>query len=241
MRRIVLVSLILLNCAVALGYVMLGNERPEQVNSDHNEPGHSASDVAIAHQLESEDAEIGSQDVSGQVESESPADSVLLTAAETDDEEVVAQDFQAQRVCRIWGPESKPENFLKLEENLLADGGLPEVISQEIEINADYMVAVTGIESYDRARQIAAELQEMGIENYLMPKNGDNLLISIGVFSQESRAKAQQIRVQELGYQVKIDTLKRSQKVYNLMAHIEKSSDFYDTSTSSCLDIAQER
>ncbi|MEM7101306.1 MAG: SPOR domain-containing protein [Pseudomonadota bacterium] len=143
------------------------------------------------------------------------------------------------RECRVWGPLSDPEAFDDLSNNLEAIGGFPEIREIEVVLSPDFMVFVGPLPNMAQARQVAADLRDLQIDNYVFNREDSGPGVSVGVFSREGLARRQHQKVVQLGYEVSIEPMQRSQKAYNLYAHIEQNSVHYPSSISGCMDIAQ--
>ena len=143
------------------------------------------------------------------------------------------------RECRVWGPVSSPDEFDDLSRNLEAVGGFPEIKEIEVVLAADYLVFVGPVPNMSQARQIAGDLRELQIDNYVINRENTGPGVSVGVFSRESLAQRQLEKVAQLGYEVSLEPMQRSQKAYNLHAHVERDSVHFSSSISGCMDIAQ--
>lgn len=142
------------------------------------------------------------------------------------------------RECRIWGPEQSPEAFDELITQLQDSGSFPELQSLEVKAAPDYLVYVGELGSQDNAKRLAQELEALNIESYAISRQGQPLMLSVGVFSRKALAQKQKERIAELGYAVAIEELERAQTVYQLSAHVEEHSEAYKSSTSPCIAIA---
>ena len=142
------------------------------------------------------------------------------------------------RECRVWGPVANPEDFAALEKSLIEEGGLPEVREIDVALPPDYLVVVNGIASMAEARQVAGALGALKIDNYVVNREESGPAVAVGVFSRQTLAERQQAKVSQLGYDVSVEPMQRSQTAYNLVAHVTRESDQFETSTSACLDIA---
>ncbi len=216
--RAVAVGLVLANISVGL-WLLSGTDTETLVNLEVAE---KPTEIATAYPLDDFSEEVAP----------------LVLLAEVPQEEPPVEE-RLPRECRVWGPEPDPGAFADIERALHDAGGFPEVKATDISAAPDYLVVIEGLGSLRNARAVLAELDTLEIDNYLIHRDGGELAISVGVFSRESLARRQHVRVTELGYDTQIQTLERSQTVYNLTAHIDVDSEFYDSSTSSCVNIAQ--
>ena len=144
----------------------------------------------------------------------------------------------APRECRVWGPAPAAEEFAELMAALTESGGLPEIQEIDIQLPPDYLVFVQGLPSLSHARQTAAALRDMNIENFVIDQDDTGPGVSVGVFSRRPLAERQQEKVSGMGYDVAIKPMEKSQKAYNLVAHVTPESNHYSASISACLDIA---
>lgn len=145
----------------------------------------------------------------------------------------------AHRECRVWGPEASAEAFAERVSRLRAEGGFPEVKATDIHASTDYLVVVGELGNRDNAKRVSQELNSLDIDNFLITQESGTLAISVGVFSRQILAQRQLQRMLDLGYSAQIDPLNRSQTVYNLTAHVATDNPLYETSISSCMNIAQ--
>ena len=143
------------------------------------------------------------------------------------------------RECRVWGPASSAEAFDSLMVALTDTGGLPEIQEIDIQLPPDYLVYVESLPSLNHARQTAAALREVNIDNFVINQEDTGPAVSVGVFSRLNLAERQQKKVAGMGYKVAIKPMEKSQKAYNLVAHVTPESSHYGDSISACLDIAQ--
>ena len=141
--------------------------------------------------------------------------------------------------CRVWGPEQSPSAFDALLAELDALGGFPDVKKTEVQGAPDYLVYIDELGSTENAKRVAQELTSLEIESYLMVREDDAPILSVGLFSRQNLANKQLNRVTTLGYAGFIEELPRAQTVYNLTAHVKANSKLYKTSTSACMAIAQ--
>ena len=167
----------------------------------------------------------------------------LIEAVEVTDTSAAALELQpadefSPRECRVWGPVSDPGEFTALSQSLSASGGLPEIQEIDVPLPPDFLVFVTELPSISHARQTAAALQELQIDNYVINREELGPGVAVGVFSRRELAERQREKVAGLGYTVAIEPMLKSQTAYNLVAHVTPESGHYDSSISACLDIA---
>lgn len=151
---------------------------------------------------------------------------------------IVQSEHKQARECRLWGPEQSPDAFTVLKAELESTGSFPELQALEIKGAPDYLVYVAELGSQDNAKRVAKELEALQIDSYLINRQGQPLILSVGVFSRQSLAERQHARISSLGYAVSIEELERAQTVYQLSAHVEEHSEAYASSTSPCIAIA---
>ncbi len=168
----------------------------------------------------------------------------LVDAYATVDEARAAQpavlkQAEMARECRVWGPQPSPEAFTELAIKLRSSGGFPEIVSTKVRGRAEYLVYVDHLDSRDNAKRAAQELEALKIENYLMTQADETPVVSVGVFSSEDRAQVHMQRVSDLGYEVVIEEMSRSQTIYNMTAHVFPDTQAYSSSISTCAMIAQ--
>lgn len=152
---------------------------------------------------------------------------------------VLEQAERTVRECRVWGPEPSPEAFTELATKLRSSGGFPEIVGTKVHGRAEYLVYVDHLDSRDNAKRVAQELESLKIESYLMTQADETPVVSVGVFSSQDRAQVHMQRVSELGYEVVIEEMSRSQTTYNMTAHVFPDTQAYSSSISTCAMIAQ--
>ena len=148
-------------------------------------------------------------------------------------------DKPLPKECRVWGPEQSPSAFDDLLADLDAQGGFPEVKKTEVQGDPDFLVYIGELGSRENAKRVARELNSLDMESYLMIREDDTPILSVGLFSRQPLANKQLNRVTTLGYAGFIEELPRAQTVYSLTAHVQADSQLYKTSTSPCMAIAQ--
>lgn len=212
--RYVLVSLLAVNLVVGV-YLVSREQAPQQI---------TAPLPAIQPELRLVDAYVTVDEAASD---EAVAQATVLKQAET------------VRECRVWGPEPSPEAFTELATKLRSSGGFPEIVSTKVRGRAEYLVYVDHLDSRDNAKRAAQELEALKIESYLMTQADKTPVVSVGVFSSQDRAQVHMQRVSELGYEVGIEAMSRSQTVYNMTAHVFPDTQAYSSSISTCAMIAQ--
>ncbi len=160
-------------------------------------------------------------------------------AAETPVVEAPLPETPAEKVCRVWGPESDPAAFDEAVSALEADGGFPQVQSSQVAAAPDFLVFVDPAASGSPSTSIAAELKALNLESYRMNRDG-NVIISVGLFRSERRARDLHARLEKVGYVVNVETLAREQTIYNLQAYVDPESPLFGTSTAECPMFAQD-
>jgi hypothetical protein len=107
--------------------------------------------------------------------------------------------------CIVLGPFAEPAAAGRVETRLAGEGIAAERFTAEGEIWDGYWVYIEQIDSRDRAREMLAELTGAGIEDaYVIPGSDSGILISLGVYSDITRAGAQTERVGRLGFKTTI-------------------------------------
>jgi hypothetical protein len=175
-------------------------------------------------------------DIALKVVAEMPREAPVAPAASLD-----AEPVAPVRECRVWGPAQSAEELAELGDRLAAQGGFPEIRESYVQSEPDYMVYVSKLGSRERAKMTAGELKSLDIDSYLINRDDQGPILSVGVFSQKVRAERQRERLQTLGYDVVLEVLERNQTVFELTAHVLVESPEYATSTSPCPAIAQGR
>jgi hypothetical protein len=107
--------------------------------------------------------------------------------------------------CLAIGPFTDPVDADSAFASLIAAGFAPNQSVVEEEVWDGYWVYISGIPSRDVAQEMLTVLGENGVEDaYFIPNTDSGVLISLGVFSNITRAGAQAERVGRLGYEATI-------------------------------------
>jgi hypothetical protein len=129
----------------------------------------------------------------------------------------------AALVCRMWGPYGTQSAYDTLHEQLTNIADSVEIRASQIQGSPDYLVYVDTESNIDTAKRMQQELKSQSMEAYVM--NGGLFVnaLSVGVFSERSRAENQRRKAEKLGYKVAIEALPRPHEVYHLIAHVPKN------------------
>lgn len=125
---------------------------------------------------------------------------------------------EQQQNCVVMGPFDALEQVEALRDEIIADGGSAEIVTEEVEGQPDYLVFIDTTGSRDVARRIREELQGQTIDSHIIAGGDLENALSVGVFSQERLARRQFERVSALGYEAAIHELPRRQTVYHVMS-----------------------
>jgi hypothetical protein len=123
-------------------------------------------------------------------------------------------------VCRVWGPYSNQDDLDALRAELEDVGSALEVRASEVAADPDYLVFIETGNNLETARRTLQELESQSVDAYIIAGGPYMNSVSVGVFSREERALAQEKRVEALGYQASTEALSRSQTVYHLVARV---------------------
>ena len=137
------------------------------------------------------------------------------------------------RECRVWGPRATAGEFSEVERQLAEEGGFPEIRATEVRASPVYLVYIDVLDSRTQARRIAQELKTINIDNLWMRRDS-GVIVSVGVFSRRLLADRQLSRMQELGYEAKLEEMPRQQTVYKLYGYVKPDTPVYAESSTSC-------
>ncbi len=140
--------------------------------------------------------------------------------------------------CRAWGPFDAVEPAEAAAARLQLVPGSFEVVGSDVRAAPEHLVYVPTEGSRGVARRIAGALERHGIDSYIMGGTRLANAVAVGVFSDPERARAQQRRVADLGYDALVEALERSQRVYHLTARVPADFETQIPSTGACDDIA---
>ncbi|MCZ6644354.1 MAG: SPOR domain-containing protein [Gammaproteobacteria bacterium] len=141
-------------------------------------------------------------------------------------------------ICHAWGPFSEVTEARALEGKVVAEGVETEVFQTEIRGEPDYLVYIGSTATLEDARRILEELRSQGIDSHFITQGRFTDRLSVGVFSQKSRADKQQEKVSALGYQVIIEEWHHIQQVYYLVANFPADLVPVITPSEVCSEIA---
>lgn len=235
--RPVLIFLVVSNITVALGFGL----RPEPVST----PSAALSPTPAQHALhrETDPADVIAAEVIDAGMTDAEVIAAATAAVAIDSQSVQSLDAEPveelPRTCRSWGPEPSADVFAPRIATLQDEGAFPEIVESHIAGPEDYLVYIDAMGSADQARRIAGELQAVGIDSYRINRDS-GMILSVGVFSRRPLADAQLSRVEKLGYNAGLETLSRTQTVYNLQAYVAADSQHFSESTMACADGWQE-
>ena len=142
------------------------------------------------------------------------------------------------RACRAWGPFNDAAEAEAVAKDLALQVGDFRVVESEISAATDYLVYIEPGGNRETARRQLQELRSLDVESYIMSGRFNNAL-SVGVFSQESRAVKQQARVAAMGYPARIEALERTQRVYHLFARVPAEAVDLGGQNRPCSEIAE--
>jgi len=145
----------------------------------------------------------------------------------------VATPAPSARECRVWGPRATADEFSEVERQLAEEGGFPEIRATEVRASPVYLVYIDVLDSRTQARRIAQELKTINIDNLWMRRDS-GVIVSVGVFSRRLLADRQLSRMQELGYEAKLEEMPRQQTVYKLYGYVKPDAPVYAESSTSC-------
>lgn len=125
---------------------------------------------------------------------------------------------QAPRVCRAWGPFTEVARAESVAAELELDPVDFEVFESEVRTRPDYLVTVQVPGSRRAGNRVMNELRNQDVDSYRLDRPGN--VLAAGVFGNRERAETQRRKIAELGYDVVVEPLDRSHRVYHLMARL---------------------
>lgn len=135
-------------------------------------------------------------------------------------------DEQPQSIlaCIVIGPFTNENDAQAAMARVEQAGGKPRLQTETISAAPDYLVYVEPAVAKDIATRTGQALKSQSIDAYVIPSGTRMHGVSVGVFKDRNRAVAQQERISELGYVVKMDILDRSATMYRIVARDVPSS-----------------
>lgn len=124
--------------------------------------------------------------------------------------------------CIAIGPFDDAESLAAAETMLSGSGFAPEQSVYEEEVWDGYWLYIGQLDSQAEAREILATLSDNGISDaYIIPDTDSGVVISLGVFSQISRAGSVADQVSDLGFQGTIADRMSAQESFWLEIELE--------------------
>lgn len=171
-------------------------ESAAPVEGDLEQDSFSAEDSASPDVATDEDLEAAEE-----IES-APAPAPAEEVADTDELPQAAVEFSR---CISIGPFADEADSAQANNTLIEAGFEPSSTIRENEVWDGYWVYIGQIEDLASARAIQAELAQRGLEDTQVISSAESgNLLSLGVFSEITRAGSQSERATELGYEATI-------------------------------------
>ena len=120
--------------------------------------------------------------------------------------------------CIVLGPFTNEDDAQAAMARVEQTGARPLLQTETIAAQPDYLVYVEPAVARDIALRTGQALKSQSIDAYVIPSGARKHGVSVGVFRDRNRAQAQQKRVSELGYAVKMQTLDRAATLYQIVA-----------------------
>lgn len=115
-----------------------------------------------------------------------------------------------KRICLTVGPFFDSRSVNTVSTLLGKHKYNPKIRIGNLEEPSGYWVYLPAVFA-DRARDITADLDEQGMQDYYI---GKNYVISLGIFSDQDKAAKRQKQVADMGYDAKLDRRYRTRQVY---------------------------
>jgi hypothetical protein len=141
----------------------------------------------------------------GEAVSEEPEDERAVDAAGSGQVQVPAESF-----CLTVGPLPQADDASAVSARLEAHGYHSRVRAQEIRKPAGYWVYMPAMPA-PQAHRIVSELDAHGLTDHYIGKQN---YISLGIFSQESKAQRHLARIRQLGFDAVLEQRYRTAKEY---------------------------
>ena len=154
---------------------------------------------------------------------------------------LVALEPTPHEVCRIWGPFSEKSALDGVQLVVAAAGSVVEVKSEEISSAPDFLVYLDTGRNIDSARRFLKELESQSLDAYVIAGGDYMNSVSVGVFSNESGAVRQSVRLEDLGYEPRVQALERVQTVYHLVGRVPEAFRLQSHGHTDCPTIASVR
>lgn len=145
---------------------------------------------------------------------------------------------QRTPVCRAWGPFTDLADAEALAGRLALQAKDFEVFESRVEARPDHLVTVQVSGDREAVGRALKELEDQGVDSYVLERDDLGSVLAAGVFSTVERARAQQQRLDGLGYPADVQPLDRSHRVYHLLARIPADRKLETAPAGACGDIA---
>lgn len=138
-----------------------------------------------------------------------------LVADSGDADELLTRPIPADLACLSVGPFRELSQAATAAANLRAEGYEPVQRAGEGDIWVGYWVYIERIPSVEEAELILARLRQSGIaDSYVIPNSDSGTLISLGVFTEITRAGRRREEARALGQEATISDRTRRATVY---------------------------
>lgn len=113
-------------------------------------------------------------------------------------------------VCHTLGPLTSADEAAALRDQLSTQGFTAALREGEIQVPSSYQVYLLAPSS-DKAREIVSTLEAAGMTDYFVGKRNR---ISLGIFSNKSKAQTRRQAVRKLGYNAMLNVRYKTRKVF---------------------------
>jgi RND family efflux transporter MFP subunit len=144
--------------------------------------------------------------------------------AEPDITEQGISDKQKEAICRRIGPFKKKDSLITLMNALENEINGYEVLDDKTESSL-YRVITENLASDKAAKSLKTELEQAGVKDLAIVKDGSGYSISLGVFRNERSAYKRVAKIKKLGYDCKVVPKQINKSIYWAEVTANKSED----------------
>lgn len=153
-------------------------------------------------------------------------------------EQVQSQPPAPRLSCQSWGPFTNQIALGEIRKKLTDVAQSVEVRQQQVSSAPDYLVFLNSDNNLDNARRLLKELESQQFDVYVIAGGEYVNAVSAGVFSDRSRADLQAKKLEDLGYDPRLESLERVQLVEYLIAQVPADYVIEGFEQQACEEIA---
>jgi len=147
------------------------------------------------------------------------------------------------RSCLVWGPYTERTEAEEVAQRMRLDPGHTEFRESEVAVREEHLVLVRAAGPRQVAERIMKELHSRNVDSYIIRAGRDRgerdvAALAAGVFRDPGRADRHRNRLKEWGYDADVEAMRRSERVFHLLARVPLDAALEFAPARACDDIA---